>query len=101
MKNLEVYEPKTQSGIGHVMSSSDTPNPSTTRITTLEICPEKVGTKIVPQKIERPCRKPTQFKFRHKEHQDISGVVRIKCMVLPNYSRLNDPPANSRKVRFE
>lgn len=28
MKFLEVYEPKTQIGIGHVMSSGDTPGPS-------------------------------------------------------------------------
>ena len=27
MEITEVYQPKTQSGIGHVMSSSDTPDP--------------------------------------------------------------------------
>ena len=48
MEILVVYQPKTQSGIGHAMSSSDTRDPIVTRITTLGMCLEKVCTEIVP-----------------------------------------------------
>ena len=75
MKNLEVYEPKTQSGIGHVMSSSDTPNPSTTRITTLEMCLRESVHNIVPIKNKKGrAEKEHNLSFL-KEQEDINGAA--------------------------
>jgi hypothetical protein len=48
MEILAVYQPKTRSGIGHAMSSSDIQDPIITRIITLGMCLEEVCTEIVP-----------------------------------------------------